>query len=45
MMVTIREPNQCDIELDGETQVEQLKYLESIFCREGAANRMSKQGA
>ena len=29
VMVTIREPIQCDIELDGETlrQVEQFKYL------------------
>ena len=37
VMVTSREPIQCDIELDGETlkQVEQFKYLESIFVREG----------
>ena len=34
VMVTSREPIQCDIELDGETlrQVEQFKYLGSIFC-------------
>ena len=37
VMVTSREPTQCDIELDGETlkQVEQFKYLGSIFVREG----------
>ena len=37
VMVTSREPIQCDIELDGETlkQVEQFKYLGSIFVREG----------
>ena len=36
-MVTSKEPIQCDIELDGETlkQVEQFKYLGSIFVREG----------
>ena len=36
VMVTSREPIQCDIELDGETlkQVEQFKYLGSIFVRE-----------
>ena len=36
-MVTSRDPIQCDIELDGETlkQVEQFKYLGSIFVREG----------
>ena len=35
VMVTSREPIQCDI--DGETlkQVEQFKYLWSIFVREG----------
>ena len=45
--VTSREPIQCDIELDGETlkQVEQFKYLGSIFVRERGAKRMSKQGA
>ena len=43
VMVTSREPIQRDIELDGETlkQVEQLKYLGSIFVREGDAKRMS----
>ena len=37
VMVTNREPLQCDIELDEETlkQVEQVKYLGSIFAREG----------
>ncbi len=47
VMVTSREPIQCDIKLDGETlrQVEQFKYLRSIFVREGDAKRMSKQGA
>ena len=37
VMVTSREPIQCDIELDGETlrQVEQFKYLGSMFVREG----------
>ena len=35
VMVTSREPIQCDKELDGETQVEQFKYLGSIFIREG----------
>ena len=37
VMVTSREPIQCDIELDGETlkQVEQFKYIGSIFVREG----------
>ena len=37
VMVTSREPIQCDIELDGETlkQVEQFKYLGRIFVREG----------
>ena len=37
VMVTSREPIQCDIELDVETlrQVEQFKYLGSIFVREG----------
>ena len=37
VMVTSREPIQCDIELDEETlrQVEQFKYLGSIFVREG----------
>ena len=37
VMVTSREPIQCDIELDGETlkQVEQFKYLGSTFVREG----------
>ena len=37
VMVTSSEPIQCDIELDGETlkQVEQIKYLGSIFVREG----------
>ena len=47
VMVTSREPIQCDIELDGETlkQVEQFRYLGSIFVREGDAKRMSKQDA
>ena len=37
VMVTSREPNQCGIKLDGETlrQVEQFKYIGSIFVREG----------
>ena len=37
LMVTSREPIQCDIELDGETlrKVGQFKYLGSIFAREG----------
>ena len=37
VMVTSREPIQCDIELDGEVlkHVEQFKYLGSIFVREG----------
>ena len=37
VMVTSREPIQCDIELYRETlkQVEQFKYLGSIFVREG----------
>ena len=37
VMVTSREPIQCDIELDGETlkQVDKFKYLGSIFDREG----------
>ena len=37
VIVTSREPIQCDIELDGETlkQVEQFKYLGSIFVKEG----------
>ena len=37
VVVTSREPIQCDIELDCETlrQVEQFKYLGSIFVREG----------
>ena len=37
VMVTSREPIQCDIELDGETlkQVEKFKYIGSIFVREG----------
>ena len=41
VMVTSREPIQCDIELDGETlrQVEQFKYLGSIFVREGGMQR------
>ena len=36
VMVTSREPIQCDIELDGGKlkQVEQFKYLESIVVRE-----------
>ena len=36
VMVTSREPNQCDIELDGEAlkKVEQFKYLGIIFVRE-----------
>ena len=36
VMVTSRQPIQCDIELDGKTlrQVEQFKYLGSIFVRE-----------
>ena len=36
VMVTSREPIQCDIELDGEMlrQVEQFKYIGSIFVRE-----------
>ena len=44
----LAEPIQCDIEFDGETlkQVEQFKYLGSIFDREGGTKRMSKkQGA
>ena len=37
VVVTSREPIQCDIELDCETlrQVEQFKYLGSIFVWEG----------
>ena len=37
VMVTCREPIQCDIELDEETlkQVEPFKYLGSKFVREG----------
>ena len=37
VMVTSREPIQCDIELDGETlkHVEQFKYLGGIFVRAG----------
>ena len=37
VIVTSREPIQCDIELYGETlkQVEKFKYLGSIFVREG----------
>ena len=36
VMVTSREPIHCDIELDGELliQIEQFKYLGSIFVRE-----------
>ena len=42
VMVTSREPIQCDIELDGETlrQVEQFKYLGSMLGK-GDAKRMS----
>ena len=38
--VTSREPIQCDIELDGEPlkQVEQFKYVGSIFVRAGGCN-------
>ena len=41
VMVTSREPIQCDIELDGETlkQVEQFTYLGSIFVREGRVQK------
>ena len=49
VMVTGREPIQCDRELDGETlkQVEQFKYLVSIFvreeeCKEGVKTRCLK---
>ena len=37
VMVTSREPIQCDIQFDGKTlkQVEQFTYLGSIFVREG----------
>ena len=37
VIVTSREPIQCNIELDGQTlkQVEKFKYLGSIFVREG----------
>ena len=47
VMVTSREPIQCDIEFDGESlkYVDQFKYQGSIFVREGGAKRMSKQGA
>ena len=44
VMVTSREPIQCDIELDGETlkQVEQFKYLGGIFVREGGCKENVK---
>ena len=44
VMVTSREPIQCDIELDGETlkHVEQFKYLGSIFVREGGCKEEVK---
>ena len=46
VMVTSREPIQCDIELDGETlkQVEQFKYLGSIFVREGGCQNKVLKG-
>ena len=44
VMVTSREPIQCDIELDGEMlkQVEQFKYLGSIFVGEGVCKEDDK---
>ena len=44
VMVTSREPIQCDIELDGITlkQVEQFKYLGSIFVMEGGCKEDAK---
>ena len=44
VMVTSREPIQCDIELDWETlkHVEQFKYLGSIFVREGGCKENVK---